>query len=187
MSRTPSRRRRNVKVGLALGNVAALAVVSSLALFSDSATSEGTFSTGSVDLVLDGDTDDAQSFTSLSTADMVPGDETYAALPAANTGSLGFTYGMTTAVASGDATLGAGLDLGVAVVAGATCDAGTYAAGTEIVSDGSVLSTAAFSGRTLASGADETLCYHVELPAGADNTLQGQSVTTTFTFTATQA
>ncbi|HEU4701272.1 MAG TPA: hypothetical protein VFS37_02230, partial [Conexibacter sp.] len=81
--------------------------------------------------------------------------------------------------------LAAGLTIGIKVVGSGTCDAAAYAgSGTTAYAQAAGLGSAAIAARPLASGASEWLCFRVELPASADNSLQGLTANATFTFSA---
>jgi predicted ribosomally synthesized peptide with SipW-like signal peptide len=181
---------RKIKVVLALGSLSSAVWASTFATFTDSATATSTFTAGTVDLVLSGDTDDAYAFTSLESSNLKPGDVVYAPLTVANTGSLGFSYSMSSASTNGDSkALRDTLKLGAKVVANsAACDsAGVgYAASLVAAMAEGAISSAAIASRTLASGS-EVLCFKVELPSTAGDALQGATTTTTMTFSATQS
>ncbi len=180
---------RRARAGLALGPVVLISWAGAHAAFTDSAPATSSFSTATIDLKLNNA--DSLAFTSLSTANMLPGTTKYAALTTKNAGTADFTYGLVTAsAASGTTTtanaaaLAAALQVGIRDVAG-TCDASTYAAASgATVMAPTALSTASFSGRALAVSASEVLCFQVTLPVTAANTLQGTAIDTTFTFTA---
>lgn len=161
------------------------------ATFTDSGTASSTFTAGTVDLVVGGDTDDVYAFTSIEMSNMKPGDVRYAPLTIANTGSLGFTYTMATSATNGDSKgLAAQLTLGVKKVAdAAACDSagGGYGTSLETLTAEGALSTRAITSRTLNAGASEVACFRVELPSASGDTFQGATTTATFTFSATQS
>lgn len=179
---------KKIRAIAALGTLSGAVWAGTFATFTDTATSTSTFTTGSVDIELAGETDDAYAFTSLQMTNMKPSDVRYATLPVANTGSLPFSYAMTSA--ESEAVLSAGLTLG-AVIGAATCDATGYTAAAltpaNVIVAGGPLASAAIASRPLAAGAAETLCVRVELPTDAGNALQGLTTTSTFTFIATQS
>lgn len=160
------------------------------ATFTDSGTADSTFTAGTVDLVVGGDTDDAYAFTSIEMSGMKPGDVKYAPLTIANTGSLGFTYSMATSATNTDSKgLAAQLTLGVRKVAEeAACDsAGVgYGASLEVLTN-SALSAGAIASRALPASASEVACFRVELPSTSGDAFQGAATTATFTFSATQS
>ncbi|MGH9040359.1 MAG: TasA family protein [Acidimicrobiia bacterium] len=178
---------RKIRLVLCLGMLSGVVWAGTFAAFSDSGTAETTFTAGTVDLVLSGETDDAYAFTSLQNLNMKPGDVVYAPLTIANSGSLSFDYSMTTSAT------GTGFKdkLRVSIKEVPTtgdCAAADpeYLAGTELAAEGA-LSAAAISSRTLASGS-QVACFKVSFPSAADdNTFQGATTTATFTFSATQS
>lgn len=180
--RFPSSRR--VRALLALGPLVGLSWLGAYAAFTDSVDVTTSFSTGSVVIRAD-DQGGTVAFTSLSMTDMVPGSVRYAPLRISNGGSIAFNYTMATAV-TGSTVLAGALDIGIKVVPSATCTVTEYnASSTVAYASATGLARAAIASRPLASGASEFLCYRVELPAGAANSLQGLSTSATFTFSAT--
>jgi len=178
-----SRWARRLRALLTVGPLVALSWAGAYAAFTDSVDATSTFSTGSVAIEAN-DQGGTVAFTSLSTSGMTPGTVTYAPLKVSNTGTLDFTYAMTTAT-GGDAALAAALTIGVKVVGSGTCDASAYAgAATVAYAQTAGIGGATIAARPLASGTSEWLCFRVELPASADNSLQGLSTDATFTFAA---
>jgi predicted ribosomally synthesized peptide with SipW-like signal peptide len=182
---------RKVKVVAALGSLSGAVWASTYATFSDSATATSTFTAGSVDLLVNAEVDDAYAFTSLESSNLKPGDVIYAPLTIANNGSLGFTYSMSSSSTNADSkALRDTLKLGAKTVANAAaCDSagvGYAASITTVMAEGAI-SSAAIASRSLASGASEVLCFKVELPSTAGDSLQGATTTTTMTFSATQS
>lgn len=174
---------RRVRALLAIGPLVALSWAGAYAAFTDTVDATSSFSTGSVEIEAD-DQGGTVAFTSLSTSGMTPGTVVYAPLKISNAGTIGFDYAMATAT-GGDAALAAGLTIGVKVVPSTTCDATAYAgSGTVAVAEVTGLGNASIAARPLAVGVAENLCFRVELPAGADNSLQGLTTDATFTFTA---
>lgn len=169
-----------------LASCSALGVawIGTYAAFTDDATAESTFTSGTVDILLANETDDAYAFTALNVEGMKAGTVTYAALPVNNAGDLPFNYTLTTT--TGGTELAGALTLGVKSIVAGTCDSTTYAAGTSVVAEGALSSRPASSARALAVGASETLCFKVELPSTADGTVQGKTTTATFAFNAQQ-
>ena len=161
------------------------------ATFTDSGTAQSTFTAGTVDLVLSADTDDAYAFTSIEMSNMKPGDVTYAPLTIANTGTLGFSYSMSTSATNGDSKgLRDQLVLGIKKVANAAaCDsAGVgYAASIDVLTAEGALSGGAIASRSLTAGSSEVACFKVQLPTSAGDSFQGATTTATFTFAATQS
>ena len=180
---------RRIKVVLALGTMSSAVWASTYATFTDSATATSTFTAGSVDLVLNGDTSDAYAFTTLSSGNMKPTDVVYAPLTVANTGTLGFSFSMASASTNADSkNLRGMLEMGIKLVASAgTCDAAGYAASATTLRAQSAINNASVGARTLTAGSNEVWCFKIELPSGADDTYQSATTTTTMTFSATQS
>ena len=182
---------RKVRLVLSLGSLAALVWAGTFATFTDSGTATSTFTSGTVDLVLSGETDDAYDFDTIEMTDMKPGDVKYAPLTIANTGSLGFTYTMATSATNADSkALRDQLTLGIKKVANtAACDsAGVgYAASLDTMTASGALSAGAIASRALTAGTSEVACFRVELPSGSGDAFQGAATTATFTFNATQS
>ncbi len=178
---------KKIRVIAALGTLSGAVWAGTFATFTDDATSSSTFATGTVNMELADDTTDAYSFTTLSTSNMKPGDVKFATLKVENAGSIASTYTMTSA--ESETVLSGQLQLG-AVVGAVTCDAAGYTtaatAGT-VIASGALSSAAISTARALGAAASETLCFRVELPTASDNTFQGLTTTSTFTFSLTQA
>ncbi len=177
----PRRRRRGV-LALLLG----LTVVSlgagmfSLAYFTDTTNSTGTFAAGTVDI--------STSPTILfNVTGMVPGDTNTQPITITNGGSASLRYAMTAAATN---TLGSTLTLTVRTL-GTNC---TLFDGTSVlpatVLDGAQIGNPATGGhsgdRTLAAAGSETLCFRVTLPSGTGDGLQGATSAANFTFDAEQ-
>jgi hypothetical protein len=148
----------------------------------------GSFSSGSVDL----NATPATSAVTMST--MAPGDTAYGTVTVNNSGTLQNRYAATTAISgTGAAVLGPAL-VATVKVGVTTCSAAGFAAtGTQVYTGalnalaiGNPAAGADTGDRTLNAAASETLCISVNLPLAASNTVQGQSITTTFTFAAEQ-
>jgi hypothetical protein len=174
---------------MALGVVVGLGAITTGALWTDSATVAGTtISTGTLDLKVDGQ-NSVSGYTSLNITNMVPGASVAAVLTIANAGNVPFTY-----LASSAATNGDTKDLRSALqvkVTGATAITGASptatCGGTALTGTGTALNTGLVTtARSLAAGANETLCIQVTLPSTAVNGLQGASTDVTLQFDATQ-
>lgn len=104
--------------------------------------------------------------------------------PATNvTGTV--TLGGATVTGSG---LGTYLRYGVRTIPSTSnCDATSYAAGTSVVADGSLLTAGAASAQSLAAAGASPVayCFAVTLPAGTVNAAQGLAAAATWTLTAT--
>ncbi len=164
--------------------------ISSLALFTDQATTTGNaFSTGTIDIAA------TPTSAVVTASNMAPGDQVTATLNIANSGSLELRYSATTTTT--EDTLAAAMVL--TVKSGVTtCDDANWATDGTVVYTGvlGTVATTAMIGdatqgsqagdRVLAAGADEDLCVNVTLPLAAPNSVQGLSSTATFTFDAEQ-
>lgn len=182
-ARVHHHQRRRGRLAALLG----LAVVSgslgagalSLAIFTDSqAVSGNAFSTGTIDIST---TPAAALF---NVAGMMPGDSSTATIQVDNDGTGALRYAISTTVDSGAALAG---ELTLDVYAGATCSGTALYSGTlGSAAVGSNAQGAQTGDRTLAGGANETLCFRATLPLGAGNAFQNTSSGVTFTFDAEQ-
>jgi camelysin-like metallo-endopeptidase len=165
-------------LGLAVMCVGASAF--SLAIFTDTAASTGTFATGTIDIT----SSPAVAFT---VSNMMPGDNNTQALTIANAGSAQLRYALTTAATN---VLGSTLTLTVKTLGTncATFDGAVVLAATTL--DGALIGSnapgAQAGDRVLAAATSEVLCFRVGLPWGTGNALQGTNSAVTFTFDAEQ-
>lgn len=157
------------------------------AVWSDSATiGSNAFSTGSVDI----STNPTSALVAYS--DMAPGDAVTDDVVVSNGGSMELRYAISASI-SGSTTLSDGLTLRIKSGV-TTCTNGGFGTDGTTLYSGSLTAGAvgdAAQGshtgdRTLAASASETLCFQVELPSNASNSLQSLSATATFTFSAEQ-
>jgi spore coat-associated protein N len=165
----------------------------SIALFTDQESSSSSFTTGTI--ILDDVKIDALVLT---TSALMPGDSVTDDVVVENDGTAQLRYAMTTASTNADSkALRDALTLVVK-----TIDVTSPASPCSDFDGASTLyngvlgaSTAAFGDptpgsdtgdRTLAAGANETLCFRVSLPSSTGNGAQGATTTTTFTFDAEQ-
>jgi len=179
---TRSRRRRRGILGLLLGltTLSLGAGMFSLAIFTDTDASTGSFEAGTVDI----ESSPAIAFTVTS---MVPGDTVTQALTIDNAGTASLRYALSTVAsdALGDAltleikTIGTNCATfdGTAVLAATTLDGAAV---------GSSAQGAQAGDRTLAAAASEVLCFRVALPLAAGDALQAATSDVTFTFDAEQ-
>jgi len=177
----PRRRRRGI-LALLLG----LTVVSlgagmfSLAYFTDTTNSTGTFAAGTVDI--------STSPTILfNVTGMVPGDTNTQPITVTNGGSATLRYAMT---ATATNVLGSTLTLTVKTL-GTSCAAfdGTSVLPATILNGAQIGSPAPGGNagdRTLTAPGSEVLCFRVTLPSGTLDALQGATSAATFTFDAEQ-
>lgn len=184
IAREPGRALRHRPLALAL--LVGLSVVSlgagamTLAIFTDSAASTGTFTSGTIDIT-------SSPTVAFTVSAMMPGDANTQALTIANAGTGELRYSLATVATN---TLGDTLTLTVKTVGTscATFDGTTVLAAT--VLDGAAIGSptqGADSGdRVLAAATNEVLCFRVSLPLATGNALQGISSAVTFTFDAEQ-
>jgi hypothetical protein len=180
---------KKIRAVAALGTLSAGVWAGTFATFTDSGTSASTFSSGTVDLLLNDEADDDYGFVGLSTSNMKPGDVTYAPLTVKNAGSLGYSWTMSSS--ESETALSGELQLS-AVTGAVTCDGTGYTAAAlvpanVVIPSGDLAAAAVATPRSLAAGASETLCVRVELPSATTNDFQGLTTTSTFTFSATQS
>lgn len=180
LARTGARRRRLMAGILGLSVLSIGAGAFSLALFTDTAASTGTFAAGTIDIT-------SSPTVAFTVTGMVPGDTNTQALTIANAGTAQFRYAMTAAASN---TLGSTLTLTVKDIGTdcATFDGTTVLAATALdgAAIGSPTQGAQAGDRTLAGAASEVLCFRVSLPIGTGDALQGGTSAATFTFDAEQ-
>jgi hypothetical protein len=179
--RAPRRRRRAIlALLLGLTTVSLGAGMFSLAIFTDTVDSTGTFETGTIDI-------DSQPTVAFTVSGMVPGDSDTQALTIENAGTADLRYAMTAAAPD---LLGAELTLEVRTEGTdcATFDGAVVLATTGLdgASFGDPAQGADAGDRDLAAATDEVLCFRVSLPLAADDTVQGETSDATFTFDAEQ-
>ena len=195
----PRRRRRRRRRLLAILIFSVLLVPSigttalSIALFTDQESSASSFTTGTI--IIDDVKIDALVLT---TSALMPGDSGTDDVVVENDGTAELRYAMTTSSTNPDSNaLRDALTLTVKTVdvttSGTPCNDFD---GTSTLYSGVLgASTAGFGDpttggdtgdRTLAAGANETLCFRVSLPSSTGNGAQGATTTTTFTFDAEQ-
>jgi hypothetical protein len=175
---------RRVRAILAVGPLVALSWAGAYSAFTDNVDVTTSFSTGTV-VIRANDQTGTVAFTSLTTSGMTPGTVRYAPLRITNGGTADFSYAMATAV-GGSTVLAGALTIGIKVVPSATCTQTEYdASRTTVSTEATNLGGAAIASRALTAGASEFLCFKVQLPSSADNTLQGLTTSATFSFTAT--
>jgi hypothetical protein len=121
--------------------------------------------------------------TTLSVSGLAAGDNFDAQLNIANAGSLSFTYSLATSVLliSGSPLLASTLQLTARLKTLNPCSSRDGA----VLYDGE-LDLAAFSGRSLAVGASEAICFTIVLPTSAGSSLQNTNLAATFAFQSVQ-
>jgi spore coat-associated protein N len=176
-------RRRRSLIVLLLATLCLGTATMSMAQFTDSDTSSGSFTTGTLDIA----TSPSTLFTVTA---MVPGDTVNATLTISNGGTIQLRYAMTSSSTNTDTkALRDQLTLTIKTV-GTSC---AVFDGTQLYSG--ALSAAAFGSssqgqqagdRSLDAATSELLCFRVNLPLASGNGFQGATTTTTFTFSAEQ-
>ena len=178
-----------VRAVLSLGIVLGFGSVGTLAYWTDDATASGaTFSSGTIDLIVGADATDAYAFTTLGLTNMVPGNSKAATITVNNNGTAPFKYTVASAATNADTkALRDGLVAKVTATSamGGTAPATTCTATAIIGSGTTITGGLVTTGRQLAAGVTETLCFQVTLPTTALSALQGATTTATLTFTAT--
>jgi spore coat-associated protein N len=182
---TIARRRRLRRRG-AIALLLGLTVVSlgagtfSLAIFTDTDSSTGSFATGTIDI-------SSSPTVAFTVPSMMPGDSETAAITVSNDGTAALRYAMT---ASATGVLGDELRLEVRTEG---TDCGSFDGSVVLAS--TALDGAAFGDpaqgaqagdRSLAAAANEVLCFRVNLPLAADDSIQGTTSDATFQFDAEQ-
>lgn len=183
------RRKRLMAVALvALAVVSVSAGATSLALFTDTETVDGTFTSGTI--VLDAAKVDALSLTT----SLMPGDQVTDDVVVENDGSAQLRYDVSAASVDDSSPNGGALYEALTLAVKGP-DVDLIPDGTPCDDfDGSVVlpsttlgaTTTVASDRVLNSAANETLCFRVALPPATGDAYQGAQTTTTFTFAAEQ-
>ena len=157
----------------------------SLALFTDTETVDGVFTTGTI--ILDAGKIDGLTLT---TGALMPGDVITDDVVVENDGTAELRYDVTAATVDTSSPNGAPLaDALLVAVKGLDVDAvgcGSFDGAPISAEAGLGATTTITTDRVLAAGANETLCFRVSLPLATGNTFQGATATSTFTFAAEQ-
>lgn len=177
-SRRPGRGILAILLGLTVVSLGA--GMFSLAIFTDSDASTGTFAAGTIDIT-------SSPTVAFTVSAMVPGDTNTQPLTIANAGTAPLRYALTSAATN---TLGDTLTLTVKTL-GTSCaafDGTSVLAATAL--DGALIGSptqgANAGDRVLAAATSEVLCFRVSLPLATGNGLQGATSDATFTFDAEQ-
>jgi predicted ribosomally synthesized peptide with SipW-like signal peptide len=174
---------------LAIGSVLGVGTVLTLAAWSDSGTATATFSTGTLDLQLNG-ADNVPDFVALDLTNMGDGASVTAPLTVKNNGTLRFGYTMSVAPvtpATDNNTLYQALHVVVKSATLATdCTAANWGNLTTTIVADTTIGSAAIASRTLTAGSSEVLCFQVTLPSGSNNNVQNKTTHVLMTFNATQ-
>jgi predicted ribosomally synthesized peptide with SipW-like signal peptide len=185
-ARRRRRRRRGLVVLLLTFAVASLgAGVFSLALFTDTDASNGSFTAGTIDI--------ATSPTTLFTVNpLMPGDSGSATLTVTNSGTAQLRYAMDSTSTNTDG-LGLRSVLGMTISLGACPTSATvffsgplWTNATTHAKIGNIAPGDQGADRVLNAAGVELLCFAWDLPIGTGNAYQGATTTATFTFSAEQ-
>ncbi|WP_231916080.1 SipW-dependent-type signal peptide-containing protein [Microbacterium karelineae] len=184
-SRSRSLVLRRARAIFASGIVLGVGAASTLAAWTDQEHATATFaagtfgiegSTNGVDFSehLDAAGAAALDFTVAANA-LVPGQTVYGRFSVRTLAESAAGTAQLTADGGNGTGLGAFLRYGVRTVAGTTCDATTYAAGTEVVPTGSDLTTGSSTTQQLSASAGSvvTYCFAISLPSSTGNEAQG--------------
>ena len=179
-----------LRAALGIGVVLGIGSVSTLAAWTDDVSITGTtFSAGVLDLEVNNL--EAYATTTLGMSAMVPGNTSAEILTIKNGGTVPLTYTLTGGLTGTNASAyssNAALVLTVKTGATrsgsgntATCNGGTsiYSAALTTTTTTAIINT----GRLVAVGGTEPLCFQVTFSATAPSTLQGNTATATFTAT----
>ena len=154
--------------------------MSSLAIWTDSDTGGASFTTGTVDIA-------TSPSTILTVTGIAPGQSGSAALTVTNAGTLALRYAMTSSSTNTDGKALRG-QIQLTVSSGA-CPGSTALFGPAALSGalfGDPTQGSQTGDRTLAAGASEVLCFAWSLPSASNDTFQGATTATTFSFAAEQ-
>jgi spore coat-associated protein N len=167
-----------VVTGLAIAAVGSSAL--SLAIFTDSDTSSGSFTAGTIDIA----TTPATLFTVVG---VMPGDSGSATLTVANSGTAQLRYAMTSSSTNTDGKalrdqLQLSIKTGTCPGSGTALLSGAFSA----AALGDVSQGSQTGDRTLNAASNDPLCFAWSLPLATGNAFQGAATTTTFTFAAEQ-
>ena len=178
---TVRRRRRGLLAALLSLTVVTLgAGVFSLAIFTDSAASTGSFATGTIDIT-------SSPTVAFTVSAMMPGDANTQAMTIANAGTATLRYSMVSAATN---VLGSTLQFEVKTLGTncATFDGTAVVASTNLNGAliGDVTPGAQAGDRVLTAATNEVLCFRVSLPWATGNALQNTNSAVTFTFSAEQ-
>jgi len=185
-----------VRALLFLGVLAVLVATGTYAFWTDDVTITGsTFTSGTLDLQVDGSDTYATSTLGMSSTPMVPGNTSAEVLTVKNNGNVPLKYTLTGGLTGADAAAySTAAALKLTVVAGgtragtgnaATCTGGTTLYGPTALTN--VTSTAIIGTRRgpIAAAGTEALCFQITFDAAAPTSLQAKTATASFTATGT--
>ena len=176
------RKRRRALVAILFG--ASLATLGagamSLAVFSDSQASSGAWTTGTIVLGV-------TPSTAFSATNILPGDTGSQTINVTNSGTGALRYAISTSATNADSKgLAAQMNLTVSPGTCASPGSSVYSGALGSAAVGSATQGSQAGDRTLASGANENLCFAWSFPLSSGNAFQNAATTATFTFAAEQ-
>ena len=176
------KRRRRALLAVLLG--ASLATLGSgalsLAIFTDSRASTGSWTSGTIILGI-------APATAFNASNILPGDNGSQTITVSNTGTGALRYAMSTGATNADGKgLSAQMNLTVQAGTCAAPGATLYSGALGSAALGSNAQGAQAGDRTVASGASDSLCFSWSFPLGSGNGFQNAATTATFTFDAEQ-
>ena len=194
--RTSPWRSRPLRAVLCVGVLAVALVTGTYAYWTDDVIIGGTtFTTGTLDLQVNGADSVATTTLGMSGTPMVPGNTSAEVLTVRNNGTVPLKYTLTGGLAGTDAAaFDTAAALRLTIVAGgtrsgsgnaATCTGGTTIFGPTALT--AVTTTALVGTRRgpVAASGTEALCFQMTFDAAAPGSLQGKTATATFTATGT--
>jgi len=178
--RSTRRRRGLIALLLSLSVLTLGTGVFSLAVFTSTDTSSGSFTTGTIVL-------DATPATVFTVTGILPGDSGSATLNVKNNGTGDMRYAMTSSSTNTDGKNLKG-QMQLSIKAGTCPGSGTalYSGALGTAAIGNVAQGNQGADRPVLSGASENLCFAWSLDGATDDNYQNASTTTTFTFVGEQ-
>ena len=178
-SRRRKRRRALVAILLAASVATLGAGAMSLAVFTDTTATDGTWSTGTIILGVDA----GATFTA---SGILPGDSGTKTINVSNDGTGDLRYSLSTNASNDGSSLADQLALTVREGACPSVGAVVYNGALADAAWGDPAQGVQADERELAAGTSEDLCFAWDFPLGSDNTYQDATTTATFTFDAEQ-
>ena len=175
------KRRRALLAILLSSSLATLGAGSlSLAVFTDTDATGGSWTAGTVVLGV-------SPTTAFSATAVMPGDSGIQTITVSNTGTGALRYAVSSSATNADGK-GLAAQMDVTIKAGTCASAGAtlYSGKLDAVALGSSAQGAEAGDRSVAAGASDSLCFGWSLDLGTGNSFQGAATTATFTFDAEQ-
>lgn len=183
----PVRRRHRRRLLVAMLLVSSLATVGagamSLAVFTDTKASAGSWTAGTIVLGV-------APTTAFTATGMMPGDTGAQVIAVTDNGTSQLRYAMTTATTNADGKgLAAQMTLAITtgpIVSGACTGTSLYGGALSAAALGNPAQGADTGDRTVNAGATDNLCFQWTFPKASGNAFQSATTTATFTFAAEQ-